>query len=100
MKTISVEPNQDSLLFKGVLTFDTSPIALDKVRKLFPKQGNVILDFGGVTRSDSSALALITELLRQTKDSKLSLKVKNIPKKMMDLARVSGLDGIIPFHEV
>jgi len=67
MNTIQVEANKDMLVFKGVLTFETAMKALDKAVKLFPKEGKLSLDLGGVSKSDSSALSLITELMRKAK---------------------------------
>lgn len=98
MNTIQVESTTDALVFKGVLTFDTSVKALEKSLKLFPKQGSVCIDLGGVSKSDSSALSLITELMRQAARIGLRFQIRNMPKSMMDLARVSGLDSILPMQ--
>jgi anti-anti-sigma factor len=95
MNTIQIEVNKDILIFKGILTFQTAMKALDKAIKLFPKDGILRIDLGGVSKSDSSALALITELMRRASRIGLGFEIHNIPKKMMDLARVSGLDTIL-----
>ncbi len=99
MNTIKIEKIVDALLFKGVLTFETSEKALEALKKHFPESGDVCLDFGGVTKSDSSALALLTELLRRANATSVNLKIRNMPRKLMDLARVSGLDSILPIQE-
>lgn len=98
MNTIQVEVNKDTLLYKGALTFQTAVKALDKSLKLFPRDGCLRLDLAGVTKSDSSALSLITELMRRAKRIGLAFEVINMPKKMQDLARVSGLDSIFSLH--
>jgi len=98
MNIIQIESNKDALIFKGILTFETSVKALEKSMKLFPKKGTVCFDLGGVSKSDSSALAVITELMRRAQRIGLEVFIRNMPKTMMDLARVSGLDSILPLQ--
>ena len=94
MNTIQIQRDKDTLLFTGALTFQTSVKALDKALKLFPNNGSLKLDLAGVSKSDSSALALVTELMRRASRIGLGFEVINMPKKMQDVARVSGLDSI------
>lgn len=95
MNTIEVTLENNHLIFTGVLTFDTSVKAIDDAKKKMPKKQHVILDLSGVSRSDSSGLAVLTGLMSYAKKNHAHIKIKGIPKKMMDLARVSGVDGML-----
>ncbi|HET9843959.1 MAG TPA: STAS domain-containing protein [Gammaproteobacteria bacterium] len=97
MSTIKVTLQNNLFCYEGVLTFDTTLKALTETLKNFPKEGVVELDLKNVSKSDSSGLALLTNLLSKAKEKNLHLRIKNTPKKMRDLARVSGLDELLPF---
>lgn len=97
MNTIKIKRQNNEFLFIGVLTFDTAFLALEQTKKLLTKKDEEILvNLGGVSKSDSAALSLMVELMRFVREQNMSLKISNIPKKMMDLARVSGLDSLLP----
>jgi phospholipid transport system transporter-binding protein len=54
-----------------------------------------VIDLGGVTLSDSSGLALLIEWLSVAKQAGLPLKYENIPRQLLQLARMSEVDELI-----
>lgn len=96
MNSIQIKLNGQELEMTGVLTFDTTPVALAQILRLLPSSGEVVLNFSGIGQSDSSALTLITELMRLSRKKGFQFKISNVPTKLLEVARVSGLDGMIP----
>jgi len=85
--------NQDTNKWRltGELTFATVGALLDEfARRAVPPQ---VVDLGNVTRTDSAGLALLIELLKQTKDAPLTFC--NMPAQMLNLATVSGVQDLL-----
>lgn len=89
----------------GILTFDTTPNTLDLIKKHLESlesldKGNknqIILNLSEVTRSDSSGLTVLSGIMREAKKNNVILKITNVPKKLFNLARLSGLDSVLSF---
>jgi anti-anti-sigma regulatory factor len=56
----------------------------------------ISIDLAGVTRSDSAGLALLIEWLRESEQLGKTITFLNMPAQMQSIARVCGLDGILP----
>lgn len=56
---------------------------------------NLALDFSGVETADTSALALILDLLRTTRQKQGTLSLRHLPAGLATLASLYGLDGLI-----
>ncbi|MDD2725109.1 MAG: STAS domain-containing protein [Methylovulum sp.] len=76
----------------GDLTFIT--IAKDTVKSLtfLASAKNITIDLSRVTNTDSAGLALMIECIKQARSNKTALKFCNIPKQLLNLAKISGLD--------
>jgi phospholipid transport system transporter-binding protein len=53
---------------------------------------DVILDFSQVTNTDSAGLALMIEWIKLLRHQRAQLHCKNVPKQLLNLAKLSGLD--------
>jgi phospholipid transport system transporter-binding protein len=53
---------------------------------------DIILDFSQVTNIDSAGLALMIEWIKVTRHYRAQLHFKNVPKQLLNLAKLSGLD--------
>ncbi len=82
-------------LVTGALVLDTVP-ALWAERNRLLKPGQTVLDLQGVERTDSAGVALLVSLLREARTSQTSLEFANIPAQLRSLARVSGVDDLLP----
>lgn len=101
-QSIQIVINNNEILLKGVLNFDTTPKVLRLLENHLEKNKQIkpeplILNLAEVSQSDSAGLALMTGLLRVAKKNNFLLEIKNIPEKLLDLACLSGLSAVLPF---
>jgi len=82
----------------GDLTFQTVPALWKSSELALTSAGEVCLDLCKVERFDSSALALLIGWMEVLERKQLTLKLINVPTKMLDIARVSGLDTMLNIH--
>jgi phospholipid transport system transporter-binding protein len=80
----------------GELTFDSVPGLWQQAGKLFENSPDLQLDLSGVTRSDSSGVAMLVGWLRQARERQRELKFINTPDQMTAIIRVSGLEQVLP----
>lgn len=82
---------------EGDLTFATVSRALGEGQRLFEGAGETIaVDLAGVARADSAGLALLVEWLRTARGGGREIRFEHVPRQMMEMARVSSLDDILP----
>jgi len=83
-----------TVLVSGEITFSTvnEGLAFD----LLSGKKTVKINLEGVTRADSSGLALMVHWLREAKKEQVDLTFEAIPEKLFALAKVSNLDSILP----
>ena len=94
-----MQPGRDGRLeVRGDLSFDSVPGLWRDCRETCAAGGNIDIDLGQVQRSDSAGLALLVEWLREAQRSGARLRFFNIPPQMLEMARASGLDQILPLH--
>lgn len=53
------------------------------------------LDMSGVSNSDTAALAWLMNLLKGNQQQKLQWVLKNIPESLINLAKISDVDGFL-----
>jgi phospholipid transport system transporter-binding protein len=85
---------------RGELTFDTVAQLLASSQALLAASPALTIDLAGVQRSDSAGLALLIEWTRSAAARRQAIAFTNIPAQMRALARVSGLDGVLPFERL
>lgn len=83
---------------KGQLNFVSVPLLWSQNRTdLFDDSSTSIeIDLSRLDRSDSSGLALLVEWYRSAEQRNKTISFVNLPAQMLDIARVSGLDEILP----
>lgn len=80
----------------GELTFARALEALAAARAALAEgEGPLVLDLGGVTRVDSSGLALLLELARQGKAAGREVQFKGAPEQLQRLADFFGLSELL-----
>jgi phospholipid transport system transporter-binding protein len=84
------------LSLSGVLSFATVPEVWAQARPLIEASPRLSVDLGGVTRADSAGLALLVECLRAARQRRKEIVFVNMPDQMLAVARVSGLDRVLP----
>lgn len=86
----------DRVVWAGALTFDHVRQAVSQGSEFLQEHRPIIFDLKDVVRCDSAGLAVVLEWMRLARQQGSQLKFVNLPDKMVDLARVSCLDGILP----
>ncbi len=95
----SVQPGRDGRVeIHGELSFASVPGLWRDCQAQCTLGATIDVDLGQVQRSDSAGLALLIEWLREVQRNGGSLRFFNIPAQMLEMARVSGLDQILPLH--
>jgi phospholipid transport system transporter-binding protein len=90
------ETGHGSWKLAGDLSFATVPALNDTLDIASTDRPRISIDLAGVTRSDSAGLALLIEWLRESERRGKSITFLNMPAQMQSIARVCGLDGILP----
>jgi phospholipid transport system transporter-binding protein len=80
----------------GTLSFETVPRVREKALALLPRSGEALMDLSAVRSSDSAGVALLIDLLAQAVGRDVSLRFSGLPPQVMALARINGLDDLLP----
>lgn len=85
----------------GDLSFDSVPELWEQNKAILFEDDSSTLDINlsRLERSDSSGLAILLEWYREAEQSNKKITFINIPQQMYDIARVSGLDEILPLTQ-
>ena len=79
--------------FEGALTFDDAAQVFEASAAVpLPADG---IDFSGMTRADSSALAVVIALRRRAAAEGRALSLHNLPPSLRSLAVVYGVEELI-----
>ena len=84
------------LLLSGELDFTTVTRLNGEALKLLEGADSICVDLHGIVRSDSAGLALLVEWMRAARRLGKPIQFLNIPQQMLAIARVSGLDEVLP----
>lgn len=94
--TARIEPAGDGHRVSGELVFATVPGLWHESAGLLAGAGPLELDLSGVSRADSAGLALLVAWTREAHRRGRALRLTGMPEQMRGLARLSGLDGLLP----
>jgi phospholipid transport system transporter-binding protein len=90
-----IRRERDRLIVEGPVTLETVPALAEAMEaQLAPGAG--IVDFGGVTDVDSSAVALVLEWRRQAERRSVALRLENAPAALQNLAKLYGVFELLP----
>ena len=59
-------------------------------------QNSMVADLAGIEHSGSVGISILLAWMREAQAQDKEIVFKNIPGKMFDIARVSGLDEVLP----
>jgi phospholipid transport system transporter-binding protein len=77
------------------VSFATAGPLLEASRGVFAGTDAVTVNLSGVTRVDSAGLALLLEWLRQARSERRAIQFTALPDKLLAIARLSGVDGLL-----
>ena len=87
------QPN--NFLISGELSLATVSEALSKSPHLFKNGSQITVDLINVSHADSAGIALLIEWLGMANHQTKKLEYRNIPKQMLAIARISGLESVL-----
>lgn len=96
-KLVVSQKDDNHFVISGSLVFSTVMLALAKIFRKKQWVGSMSYDLSGVKHADSACLTFLLESMRRVEAVGGDLTVKSPPESLMELAKVSGLDTIIPF---
>jgi phospholipid transport system transporter-binding protein len=82
----------------GELSFTTVPKLYKTGYDLITKHENLIFDLQDIIALDNSGLALLTAWARLAKKLDKAICFVNLPNKLLDIAKLSGLEDILPIR--
>lgn len=92
--TAKVELSDNSAALSGDLLFSTILSVRSELESAVDKADRLlVIDFGSVSRVDSSAVSLWLCLQRRSQGRKLELKAQNVPAELSSIARLAGLES-------
>lgn len=80
---------------EGELSFDSVEAALKKTAKFFVSPARMVFDLAEVSKADSAGLALLLEWLRQAAAGGVELRYVNLPRQLLAMAEVVGVEDIL-----
>jgi len=83
-------------LLEGELDYHTVPGVLARSAACIRGEGAIQVDLRGVSRADSAGLALLVAWLRNAERAGRSISFVNVPEQLLLIARVCGLEEILP----
>jgi phospholipid transport system transporter-binding protein len=90
---------QGCIKVSGILNAYTVPRLINESKLLFHRGGvqPMTVDLDNVVYSDSAGLTLLTAWLRLAKQCQITLGFKHMPAQMRTIAKVSGLEAVLPW---
>ena len=80
----------------GVLNLDSIPGLLSEIDALSYDTPSLTVDLKTVEHADSAGVALLVAWMRNAQRAQRDIRFLNMPTQMLNITRVSGLDGILP----
>lgn len=95
----SLKAQPDGWGLAGELSFASVPGLLDQGLKEFDFASSIQLDLGDIDHADSAGLALLLEWMDIARAAGGSLSLKHIPDSLLDIARMSNLEALLPLSK-
>ena len=89
-----VRHEAERLVIEGAVTSATAAALLDRLSAAC-RSGAQQIDFGEITRCDSTAIALMLELRRQSEGASPGLLFMNLPDSLVKLAALYSVSDMI-----
>ena len=83
------------ITLSGPVTLANAAQVLEEGRRHLA-EGAAMVDFGEVTELDSTAIALALAWLREAREAKREVTFANLPESLRTLARLYGVENLLP----
>lgn len=98
MSETAIQQQDDhSYLIRGELNMQTVPDMLKQAEPILADgREELVFDLQGISRTDSAGLALLVEWMQAAGQQQTRITFRNLPTQLRDIARVSGLEELLP----
>ncbi len=96
MADISVSLEQSTIFLKGELTRHTLTQMPKKTVNSLLLQTRALVDLQQVSKVDTAGLAWLFYMLEQAQRTNCQLRFANLPTKLDNLIKLSGVEGFLP----
>ncbi|MDZ4201959.1 MAG: STAS domain-containing protein [Gallionella sp.] len=83
------------MVVRGHLTIETVPALFDAGVQHFSSE-DLVVDFSQVENVDSAAVSMLLGWLRAAQRSQRTVTVTGLPEDLLSLARLYGVDNMLP----
>ena len=98
--TASMVLSEGVIHVSGELNAASVPQLLVEALPLFQQSGQLVnIDLSDVSRADSSGLALLLDWMRSARQRQQQLSFRRLPPQMLEMARVSGIETLLPLDD-
>ncbi len=95
--SVSINAENGRFVVSGELNVRSVPGLLNQTQGLFKGgDGAIDIDLQQVSRADSSGIAILLEWMRTARRGNRPIHFHNVPPQLQAIAKVSGLDQILP----
>ncbi|MBI2381557.1 MAG: STAS domain-containing protein [Gammaproteobacteria bacterium] len=94
-----LEARTGGFLLRGRLDFDSAPLLWQERERLLAQGDSLDLDLSELEQANSAGLACLLNLHGAFLHAGKRLVLSQVPGQLRDMARVSGVDDILPFAE-
>jgi len=81
---------------KGALVFATVVAGLTQLKALLLENKALVVDLQGLEHADSSALALLLQLVDEADQQQADLSFANLPDFLLGIAKLSNAEALLP----
>ena len=101
MTDARIEGEAGELRLFGVLDHRTGPALRETGRALIRKaeRTSLHIDCAGVEKSSSVGLSLLLSFMRDAKKQGCDVSISGLPRDMQQIAKVSGLQDVLPLAD-
>ena len=97
MQSIRISsPTKGTLLLSGELNLSNVHICWPT--RLADIKQAVVGDLQGISQADTAGLAWLINLLRDCKSQNIQFTLSNVPETLINLAKISDVDGFLPLQ--
>lgn len=91
-----IKPTNDLLLITGELNFTTvMPLFTQSLPLIAARQSEIVFDLSEVTFTNSAALALMLEWVKEGKKQRKTIRFQGLPEKLVSIIKATGVNGLL-----
>lgn len=99
--TFEVKTEAGRVFLSGTVGHDKAVAAREAlVQALSGQTGEVTLELSGLKSARSVVLSILLRVLAEAEKRQLTLRLEGMPRQLFEMARVSGLDSILPIESL